>query len=89
MNVKHIAATLAILGSTSFALVGCNKNKEGTETPAGDSAKPADGSCKGAGGDGSCKGAKDAPGGDAPADAPGGDAPAPEGDAAAAPPAAN
>jgi hypothetical protein len=85
MNVKHIAATLAILGSSSFALVGCNKNKEGTETPAAD-AQAGEGSC-GAKKDGSCGGAKDAPGGDAPADAAGGDAPAAEGDAAAAPPA--
>jgi len=80
MNVKHIAATLAILGSTSFALVGCKK--EGTETPAGDTAKPADGSC-GEKKDGSCGAGKDAPGGDAPADAPGGDAPV--GDAEAPP----
>ena len=88
MNVKHIAATLAILGSSSFALVGCNKNKEGTETPAADGAGK-EGSC-GSEQNGSCSGAKDAPGGDAPADAPGGDPPAAEGDApAAAPPAAN
>ena len=88
MNVKHIAATLAILGSTSFALVGCNK-KEGTETPAGDSAKPADGSC-GEKKEGTCDANKDAPGGDAPADAPGGDPPAGgETAPAAAPPAAN
>ena len=26
MNVKHIAATLAILGSASFSLAGCNKS---------------------------------------------------------------
>ena len=81
MNVKHIAATLAILGSSTFALVGCKK--EGPETPAGDTAKP-EGSC-GAKADGSCNAAKDAPGGDAPADAPGGDPPAGgEGDAAPA-----
>ena len=36
MNVKHIAATLAILGSASFSLAGCNKAKEGTEVPAAD-----------------------------------------------------
>ncbi len=87
MNVKHIAATLALLGSSTFALAGCKK--EGTEAPAGDTAKP-EGSC-GAAKDGSCSGAKDAPGGDAPADAAGGDAPADAagGDApAAAPPAA-
>jgi len=82
MNVKHIAATLAILGSSTFALVGCKK--EGTETPAGDTAKP-EGSC-GAKADGSCNANKDAPGGDAPADAPGGDAPI---GGETAPPAAN
>lgn len=70
MNVKHIAATLAILGSASFTLAGCNKSKEGTEVPAADAAKP-EGSC-GAKSDGSC-GAK-----------PEGDAEAPAGDAAAA-----
>jgi hypothetical protein len=83
MNVKHIAATLAILGSSSFALVGCNKNKEGTETPASDGAKPGEGSCGGDKKEGNCGGAKDAPGGDAPADAAGGDAPAADGDASA------
>ena len=87
MNVKHIAATLAILGSASFTLTGCKKDS--TEVPAGDGAAK-EGSC-GANKDGSCGGDKkpagtDAPGGDAPADAPGGDAPA---DAPAAePPAA-
>ena len=34
MNVKHIAATLAILGSASFAMTGCKKSAEGTEVPA-------------------------------------------------------
>ncbi len=85
MNVKHIAATLAILGSASFTLTGCKKDS--TEVPAGDGAAK-EGSC-GANKDGSCSGDKaapagtDAPGGDAPADAPGGDPPA-----EAAPPAA-
>ena len=74
MNVKHIAATLAILGSASFAAAGCNKKAEGTEVPAADGAKK-DGSC-GEKKDGSCDGAKDTPGGDAPADAAGGDPPA-------------
>ncbi len=61
MNVKHIAATLAILGSASFALTGCKKSAEGTEVPA-EGEKKADGSCKGEGG---CKGDKAAEGGDA------------------------
>lgn len=73
MNVKHIAATLAILGSASFSLAGCNKGKEGTEVPAADGAEKKEGSC-GEKKDGSC-GAK-----------PEGDAAAPaEGDAAAEP----
>ena len=71
MNVKHIAATLAILGSASFTLTGCKK--ESTEVPAADGAKT-EGSC-GANKDGSCGAKKE--GGDAPAgDAPAGDAPA-------------
>ncbi len=76
MNVKHIAATLAILGSASFSLAGCNKAKEGTEVPAADGGGTKEGSC-GEKKDGSC-GAK-----------PEGDAAAPaEGDAAAEAPAA-
>jgi hypothetical protein len=75
MNVKHIAATLAILGSASFTLTGCKKSGEGTEVPA-EGEKKAEGSC-GANKDGSCNGEKKE-----------GDAAAPaEGDAAAAPPA--
>ncbi len=66
MNVKHIAATLAILGSASFSLAGCNKSKEGTEVPAADAgADKKEGSC-GENKDGSC-GAK--PEGDAAGDA--------------------
>lgn len=56
MNVKHIAATLAILGSASFTLTGCKKNAEGTEVPA-EGEKKAEGSC-GANKDGSCNGEK-------------------------------
>jgi hypothetical protein len=79
MNVKHIAATLAILGSASFSLAGCNKSKEGTEVPVAEpAAEKKEGSC-GENKDGSCS-AK--PEGDAAA----GDAAA--GDAAAEPPAA-
>jgi hypothetical protein len=57
MNVKHIAATLAILGSASFALTGCNKAKEGTEVPAADGGAKKEGSC-GEKKDGSCGGDK-------------------------------
>lgn len=56
MNVKHIAATLAILGSASFTLTGCKKSGEGTEVPA-EGEKKAEGSC-GANKDGSCNGEK-------------------------------
>jgi len=75
MNVKHIAATLAILGSASFTLTGCKKDS--TEVPAADGAKK-EGSC-GANKDGSCGAKKegDAAAPDAPAaDAPAADAPA-------------
>jgi hypothetical protein len=57
MNIKHIAATLAILGSASFSLTGCKKSAEGTEVPEGGE-KKADGSC-GAKKDGSCGANKD------------------------------
>lgn len=77
MNIKHIAATLAILGSATFTLTGCKK--EGTEVPAGEEKKAEgscgekkDGSCSGEKKEGSCSGEK-APaegGGDAPAEAP-------------------
>ena len=60
MNVKHIAATLAILGSASFAVTGCKKNAEGTEVPA-EGEKKADGSC-GANKDGSCSAKKEGEG---------------------------
>lgn len=74
MNVKHIAATLAILGSASFSLAGCNKSKESTEVPAADAAgEKKEGSC-GENKDGSCGGTKTE-----------GDAAAPAGDAAAEP----
>lgn len=74
MNIKHIAATLAILGSASFTMTGC-KDKGGTEVPGGDDVKKPEGSC-GEKKDGSCSGEKKE-GGDAPAgDAPAGDAPA-------------
>ena len=71
MTVKHIAATLAILGSASFALTGCKK--ENTEVPAADAGGKKEGSC-GEKKDGSC-------GGDKTGDA----AAPPAGDAAAEP----
>ena len=43
MNIKHIAATLAILGSASFTMTGC-KDKGSTEVPGGEE-KKAEGSC--------------------------------------------
>jgi hypothetical protein len=79
MNIKHIAATLAILGSASFTLTGCKK--EGTEVPAGDEKKAEgscgekkDGSCSGEKKEGSCSGEKKE----------GGEAAPPEGEAAPA-----
>lgn len=86
MNIKHIAATLAILGSASFTMTGCKK--EGTEVPAGEE-KKAEGSCGGEKKEGSCGGEKkegSCGGEKAAGDAPAGDAPA--GDAPADPPAA-
>jgi uncharacterized low-complexity protein len=77
MNIKHIAATLAILGSASFTMTGCKK--EGTEVPAGDEKKAEgscgekkDGACSGEKKEGSCSGEKKegAEGDAAPADAP-------------------
>ena len=43
MNIKDIAATLAILGSGALAMTGCGKDKPATEVPAGDEAAPTDG----------------------------------------------
>jgi hypothetical protein len=42
MNIKDIAATLAILGSGAL-MTGCGKDKPATEVPAGDEAAPTDG----------------------------------------------
>ena len=42
MNIKDIAATLAILGSGALAMTGCGKDKPATEVPAGDEAAPTD-----------------------------------------------
>ena len=39
MNIKDIAATLAILGSGAL-MVGCGKDKPTTEVPTGDEAAP-------------------------------------------------
>jgi len=83
MNIKHIAATLAILGSASFTMTGC-KDKGSTEVPGGDEKKAEgscgekkDGSCGGEkkpDGEASCSGEKkeggEAPAGDAAAEAP-------------------
>ena len=42
MNIKDIAATLAILGSGAL-MTGCGKEKPATEVPTGDEAAPTDG----------------------------------------------
>ena len=85
MNLKDIAATLAVLGGGALVMSGCGKDKPTTEVPSGtDPAPAADGgeaSCgaEGAEGEGSCSG-ETAPAGDAPeGDAPEGDAPEGEG----------
>lgn len=57
-NFKHIAATLAILGSASFAVTSCKK--ESTEAPGGSGAS-GEKSCGGekkCGGEKSCGGEK-------------------------------
>ena len=48
LNIKEIAATLAILGSGSLMTAGCEKDAPATETPGGAEAAPA------AGAEGSC-----------------------------------
>lgn len=40
MNIKDIAATLAILGSGALVMTGCGKEKPATETPGGAEATP-------------------------------------------------
>lgn len=40
MNIKDIAATLAILGSGALVMTGCGKDKGATEVPAGGDAAP-------------------------------------------------
>ena len=53
MNIKDIAATLAILGSSTLAMTGCGKEQQpATEVPGGDEATPADGAD--AGGEAKC-----------------------------------
>ncbi len=57
MNIKHIAATLALLGTASFAVTGCGKKGgEGTEVPTEGADKGGEGSCSAdkADGEGSC-----------------------------------
>ena len=52
-NIKDIAATLAILGSSTLAMTGCGKEQQpATEVPGGDEATPADGAD--AGGEAKC-----------------------------------
>lgn len=45
MNIKDIAATLAILGSGALAMTGC-KDKPATEVPGGTEAAPTDGAAE-------------------------------------------
>lgn len=60
MNLKDIAATLAVIGGGALVMTGCGKDKPATEVPAGTDAAPAadgggEASC-GAEGEGSCGG---------------------------------
>jgi uncharacterized low-complexity protein len=55
LNIKEIAATLAILGSGTLMVTGCEKDKPATETPGGDAAAPAaEASCGEGKTEGSC-----------------------------------
>ncbi len=55
LNIKEIAATLALLGSGSLMVTGCEKDAPATETPGGDAAAPAaEGSCGEKKAEGSC-----------------------------------
>lgn len=40
MNIKDIAATLAILGSGTLVMTGCGKEQPATEVPGGEEAAP-------------------------------------------------
>jgi uncharacterized low-complexity protein len=42
MNIKDIAATLAILGSGALVMTGCGKDKPASEVPGGTEAAPTD-----------------------------------------------
>ena len=54
MNIKDIAATLAILGSGTLVMTGCGKEQPATEVPGGDAATPADGAADAAAAEASC-----------------------------------
>jgi uncharacterized low-complexity protein len=55
VNLKQIAATLAVLGTSAFMVSGCNKDKPATENPTDAAEKAGEGSCGAEkGGEGSC-----------------------------------
>jgi predicted small lipoprotein YifL len=57
-NLKHIAATLALLGTASFTVAGCG-DKKPTEVPGDAAHAEGEGSCSGADkAEGSCSGDK-------------------------------
>lgn len=56
LNIKELAATLAILGSGTLVVTGCNKDKPATETPGGDGAAATDGKAEGTCGEGKAEG---------------------------------
>ena len=45
MNYKHIATTIALLGSSTLVLTGCNKQKGGTEVPGGEGGEAGEAQC--------------------------------------------
>lgn len=45
MNLKHIATTLAFLGSGALVLTGCDKEKGSTEVPGGGGGEAGEANC--------------------------------------------
>jgi hypothetical protein len=53
-NLKTIAATLAVLGSGSLTLTGCDKDKAATENPGAAAGEHGEASCSANKAEGSC-----------------------------------
>jgi hypothetical protein len=45
MNLKHIATTIALLGSGALVLTACNKEKGSTEVPGGEGGEAGEAQC--------------------------------------------